>query len=52
MRGPHADHDHITGKYRGTLCHNCNTGIGLLKEDIGILNRAIEYLSKTSKEIA
>lgn len=38
------DHDHNTGKIRGLLCFKCNTGIGLLQEDPGILNKAIEYL--------
>ena len=41
----HVDHDHKTGKVRGLLCSNCNTGIGNLRDDIGLLNRAIEYLS-------
>jgi hypothetical protein len=41
----HIDHDHVTGKVRGLLCSNCNLGIGLLQEDLTILNRAIEYLS-------
>jgi hypothetical protein len=41
----HVDHDHVTGKVRGLLCYSCNTGIGLLKEDINTLTRAIEYLS-------
>jgi len=41
----HIDHDHVTGKVRGLLCFNCNLGIGLLQEDLIILNRAIEYLS-------
>jgi hypothetical protein len=41
----HIDHDHITGKVRGLLCSNCNLGIGLLQEDLIILDRAIEYLS-------
>jgi hypothetical protein len=39
------DHDHKTGKFRGLLCHSCNRGIGLLKEDVKILNSAIKYLS-------
>ena len=41
----HIDHDHVTGKVRGLLCFNCNLGIGLLQEDLVVLNRAIEYLS-------
>ena len=43
-RGWHVDHNHSTGIVRGILCHACNTGIGLLKEDILLLARAIEYL--------
>jgi len=41
----HIDHEHVTGKVRGLLCSNCNLGIGLLQEDLIILNRAIKYLS-------
>ena len=41
----HIDHDHVTGRVRGLLCHTCNTGIGMLQEDVVVLNRAIEYLS-------
>mgnify|MGYP005989620427 FL=1 len=40
------DHDHDTGEFRGWLCHNCNTGLGLLKENIESLQRAIDYLLK------
>lgn len=40
----HVDHCHISGKVRGLLCNNCNTGIGLLKESPEILSRAISYL--------
>jgi hypothetical protein len=42
----HVDHDHNTNKVRGLLCNNCNTGIGLLKDDINILSKAINYLKK------
>lgn len=42
------DHNHDTGKVRGLLCSNCNTGIGNLKEDEGIMLRAIEYLRNTN----
>lgn len=39
------DHNHKTGKIRGLLCKNCNTSIGLLKENINVLENAIIYLS-------
>src|ERR1700761_10093 len=42
------DHDHETGKIRGVLCHSCNTGIGLLGDSIGILEKAIKYLKESS----
>lgn len=42
----HTDHDHKTDKVRGLLCHNCNAGIGMLKENINILRNAISYLGK------
>lgn len=41
------DHCHTTGKVRGLLCSSCNSGIGFLKDNIGTLLKAIEYLSKT-----
>lgn len=43
---PHVDHDHKTGKIRGLLCSQCNTGIGYFKEDIMILRSAENYLEK------
>jgi len=38
------DHNHKTNKYRGILCHNCNTALGLLKDSVRILKKAIQYL--------
>lgn len=38
------DHNHNTGEIRGLLCNTCNSGIGLLKEDIKIFRKAIKYL--------
>ncbi|WP_373693328.1 endonuclease VII domain-containing protein [Bradyrhizobium japonicum] len=40
----HVDHCHDKGHVRGLLCHACNTGIGLLKHDIALLDRAKAYL--------
>jgi hypothetical protein len=43
--GWHTDHDHVSGDVRGILCHNCNRGLGYLKDDALLLHRGIEYLS-------
>lgn len=42
----HIDHDHETGKVRGILCNHCNVMIGMAKEDLSILEKAIKYLDK------
>jgi hypothetical protein len=42
------DHDHNTGKGREWICDSCNTGLGRFKDDIGLLQRAINYLKKHS----
>lgn len=39
------DHCHTTGKVRGLLCHRCNTGLGLFKDNVRNLETAIRYLS-------
>lgn len=39
------DHCHSTGRVRGLLCQNCNAAIGMLKEDVALFFRAVEYLS-------
>lgn len=44
----HVDHDHKTNEIRGVLCHLCNNGLGKFKDDLEILERAIEYLKKHS----
>lgn len=40
------DHCHITGKFRGVLCERCNYGLGALKDDVQLLNKAIKYLEE------
>lgn len=41
----YVDHCHSTGKVRGLLCNHCNTLLGMAKDDVNILNNAIEYLN-------
>ncbi|WP_199548794.1 endonuclease VII domain-containing protein [Streptomyces sp. N35] len=40
----HVDHCHETGKVRGVLCFNCNSGIGKLGDDPDKTRRATAYL--------
>jgi len=42
------DHNHKTGKYRGTLCSNHNVGLGMFQDDVIFLANAIEYLQRTA----
>lgn len=45
-RFPHVDHCHSSGKVRGLLCSNCNTALGLVKDNTEVLQRMIIYLKK------
>lgn len=46
---PYIDHCHDSGALRGLLCSSCNTGFGLLKEDVAIFERCIAYSRKYKK---
>ena len=46
MKEPHVDHNHTTGKVRALLCGNCNTALGLLKEDAGRLRCLLDYMTQ------
>lgn len=45
------DHCHESGKIRGLLCRGCNVGIGNLKDNVDILQKAIAYLLKNKEFI-
>lgn len=40
----YVDHCHETGKIRGLLCRKCNTGIGLLGDNMNGILKAKDYL--------
>lgn len=40
------DHNHDTGEARGLLCSQCNTALGLLKEDKPTIKNLLTYINK------
>jgi len=42
------DHCHSTNKVRGLLCSKCNTGIGMVKDNIEILKAMKDYLNSNT----
>lgn len=50
------DHDHklkkgVPGFVRGLLCHHCNAALGKFKDNIGLLQKSIEYLDSDYTEL-
>lgn len=42
----HLDHCHSTGEVRGLLCHGCNIGLGMFKDNTETLLSAIQYIKE------
>lgn len=38
------DHCHETGKVRKLLCINCNRALGMLREDVDLMKKLIDYV--------
>lgn len=47
----HIDHCHSTGKVRGLLCTQCNTGLGMMNDDLGLLRLATSYLERAYEPV-
>jgi hypothetical protein len=45
------DHNHVTGKVRGLLCHNCNSALGFFKDRTDLLKGGEMYLQGPALEI-
>jgi len=45
------DHDHVTGEVRGLLCHSCNVAVGLFRDDVQLLEKALRYLSRPQRTL-
>ena len=41
------DHDHESGQVRGLLCTQCNTALGMVKDNPETLQRMITYVTKS-----
>ena len=47
----HIDHNHKTGDIRGLLCFKCNAALGLMNDNVEILQKAILYLNRAKIKI-
>jgi hypothetical protein len=49
--GWHTDHDHLTGRFRSILCHDCNLALGAVQDSIAKLRGLMEYLQPSVMKI-
>jgi len=45
----YVDHCHVSGKVRKLLCHHCNSGLGMFRDNPELLNKAAEYIKEHSE---
>lgn len=45
------DHNHTTNKIRDLLCYSCNTTLGLVEENVDVLDAMIQYIQKHQEKI-
>ena len=43
------DHCHATGKYRGTLCRQCNMSLGKLGDDLDLIIKKLKKYKKAGR---
>ena len=43
------DHNHITGKFRGVLCNNCNIALGHLHDNPEVIIKLFKYIKEKQK---
>lgn len=41
------DHDHVTDKFRGWICFRCNFALGLMKDNVELIEALAIYLKKS-----
>jgi len=46
------DHDHVTGRIRGALCENCNSGLGLVRDSCALLTSLQVYIERPAPILA
>lgn len=44
------NHCHDSGKIRGLLCNSCNVGLGCFKDNIELIEKALDYLKNNIGE--
>jgi hypothetical protein len=49
-KGPACDHNHFTQTPRGLLCSQCNSGLGMFKDNPALLEVAAAYLRNHDKK--